>query len=106
MAHWAVKTSKINGDEAQTMTDAIRKAPPPPNPDQRDDKLDEEELEILSAYEAGKTVAIKHDHAMIAQIMPLQRTMTASQALAELDMPRLTPTQAETWLKDSKDNFD
>ena len=85
------------------MTKAI---PHPANPDLPDDKLDEEEQEILSVYETGKTVAIKHDHAMIAQIMPLQRTMTASQALAELDMPRLTPTQAETWLKDSKDNFD
>ncbi len=85
------------------MTKAI---PQPANPDLRDDKLDEEELEILSVYETGKTVAIKHDHAMIAQIMPLQRTITASQAFAELDMPRLTPTQAETWLKDSKDNFD
>lgn len=85
------------------MTKAIRK---PSNPDQRDDKLDEEELEILTAYEAGKTVAIKHDHAMIAQIMPLQRTMTAPQALAGLDLTRLTPTQAEAWLKASKDNFD
>ncbi len=88
------------------MTDAIRKAPPPANPDQRDDKLDEEEQEILSAYEAGKTVEIKHDHAMIAQVMPLQRTMTASQELAGLDLPRLTTTHAEAWLKASKDNFD
>ena len=85
------------------MTKAI---PQPANPDLRDDKLDEEEQEILRADDTGQTVAIKHDHAMIAQIMPLQRTMTASQALAELDMPRLTPTQAETWLKDSKDHFD
>lgn len=76
------------------------------NPDQRDDKLDEEEQEILTAYEAGKTVAIKHDHAMIAQIMPLQRTMTASQALAGLDLPGLTLTQTEAWLKASKDNLD
>ena len=80
--------------------------PHPANPTQHDDKLDEEEQEILTAYEAGKTVAIKHDHAMIAQIMPLQRTMTASQALAELDLPRLTPIQAKAWFKDSKDNFD
>ena len=85
------------------MTKAIQK---PSHSDQRDDKLDEEEQEILSAYEAGKTVTIKHDHAMIAQIMPLQRTRMASQALAGLDLPRLTPTQAEAWLKASKDNFD
>lgn len=60
------------------MTKAI---PQPANPDLRDDKLDEGELEILSAYETGKTVTIKHDHAMIAQIMPLQRTMTACRRL-------------------------
>ena len=78
----------------------------PANLDLRDDKLDDEEQEILSAYEAGKTVTIKHYHAMIAQIMPLQRTMTASHALAGLDLPSLTPIQTEAWLKASKDNFD
>ena len=42
---------------------------------------------------------------MIAQITPSQRAMTASQALAGLTFPMLTPTQANTWLKDTKDGF-
>ena len=29
------------------------------NPDQRDDKLDEEEQEILTAYESGKTTRVE-----------------------------------------------
>lgn len=58
----------------------------------------------------GETVAIERNHTMIAQIMPPQRTMTASQALAGLALPVpalavLTPTQAAAWLKDSKEDF-
>ena len=58
----------------------------------------------------GETVAIERNHTMIAQIMPPQRTMTASQALAGLVLPGLalailTPAQANAWLKDSKDGF-
>ena len=38
------------------MTKAIQH---PANPDQRDDKLDEEEQEILTAYEAGNTTRVE-----------------------------------------------
>lgn len=53
----------------------------------------------------GETVAIERNHMMIARIMPPQRTMTASQALAGLAFPMLTPRQANAWLTDSKDDF-
>ena len=58
----------------------------------------------------GETVAIERNHTTIAQIMPPPRTMTAAQALAGLALPGLasaifTPTQANAWLKDSKDGF-
>ena len=53
----------------------------------------------------GETVAIERNHTLIAQIVPPVRTMTASQALAGLTMPMLTPTQASAWLKDSRQDF-
>lgn len=53
----------------------------------------------------GETVTIERNHTMIAQIMPPQRTMTASQALAGLVFPILTPQQASSWLHESKDGF-
>ena len=53
----------------------------------------------------GEIVTIEGNHTMIAQIMPPQRTMTASQALAGLVFPILTPLQASTWLKESKEGF-
>jgi len=42
---------------------------------------------------------------MIAQIMPAQKTMTASQVLAGLVFPALTPLQARAWLQESKAGF-
>jgi antitoxin (DNA-binding transcriptional repressor) of toxin-antitoxin stability system len=54
----------------------------------------------------GETVVIERNHTMIAQIVPPERTMTASQALAGLGFPMLTPKQAAAWLNDSKDEFD
>jgi hypothetical protein len=51
-------------------------------------------------------VVIERNHTMIAQIVPPERTMTASQALAGLVLPMFTPNQAAAWLKDSKDDFD
>jgi antitoxin (DNA-binding transcriptional repressor) of toxin-antitoxin stability system len=54
----------------------------------------------------GETVVIERNHTMIAQIVPPQRTMTASQALAGLGLPMLTPKQAAAWLKDGKDGKD
>jgi antitoxin (DNA-binding transcriptional repressor) of toxin-antitoxin stability system len=53
----------------------------------------------------GETVTIERNHTMIAQIMPPQKTMTASQALAGLVFPILTPLQASSWLDESKDGF-
>jgi|JI6StandDraft_1071083.scaffolds.fasta_scaffold266001_2 antitoxin (DNA-binding transcriptional repressor) of toxin-antitoxin stability system len=53
----------------------------------------------------GETVTIERNHTMIAQIMPPQKTMTASQALAGLVFPILTPQQASSWLHESKDGF-
>ena len=53
----------------------------------------------------GETVTIERNHTMIAQIMPPQKTMTASQALAGLVFPILTPQQASSWLQESKDGF-
>jgi hypothetical protein len=43
---------------------------------------------------------------MIAQIVPPERAMTASQALAGLKLPMLTREQAAAWLRDSKVAFD
>lgn len=53
----------------------------------------------------GETVAVERNHTLIAQIVPPVRTMTASQALAGLQLPMLTPTQAAAWLKDSRQDF-
>lgn len=53
----------------------------------------------------GETVIIERNHTTIAQIMPPPQTITASQALAGLTFPLLTPAQAAAWLKDSKSDF-
>jgi antitoxin (DNA-binding transcriptional repressor) of toxin-antitoxin stability system len=53
----------------------------------------------------GETVAIERNHTLIAQITPPLRSMTASQALAGLALPVLTPTQATAWLQDSREDF-
>jgi antitoxin (DNA-binding transcriptional repressor) of toxin-antitoxin stability system len=53
----------------------------------------------------GEVVTIERNHTMIAQIMPPQMTMTASQALAGLVFPTLTPLQVRAWLQESKDGF-
>lgn len=54
----------------------------------------------------GEIVAVERNHTMIAQIVPPEHTMTASQALAGLVLPMLTLKQAAAWLKDSKEVFD
>jgi antitoxin (DNA-binding transcriptional repressor) of toxin-antitoxin stability system len=53
----------------------------------------------------GETVAIERNRTLIAQIVPPQRTMTATQALAGLTLPVLTPAQASAWLRDSGRDF-
>ena len=62
--------------------------------------------EILDTVASqGETVVIERNHTMIAQIIPPTRTMTASQALAGLGLPILTPEQAAAWIKDGRDGF-
>jgi antitoxin (DNA-binding transcriptional repressor) of toxin-antitoxin stability system len=62
--------------------------------------------EILDrVFSAGQTVAIERNQTLIAQIMPAQRSMTAAQALSGLQLPMLTPAQANAWLSESKENF-
>jgi antitoxin (DNA-binding transcriptional repressor) of toxin-antitoxin stability system len=53
----------------------------------------------------GQTVSIARNQAVIAQIMPSPRTVTAAQALAGLALPTLTLAQAGAWLHDSKNDF-
>lgn len=54
----------------------------------------------------GETMVVERNHVVIAKIVPPQLAMTAHQALAGLTFPMLTPKQAATWLKDSKEGFD
>jgi antitoxin (DNA-binding transcriptional repressor) of toxin-antitoxin stability system len=53
----------------------------------------------------GESVAVERNRAVIAQIIPPSRTMTAAQALSGLE-PGLSPEQAAAWLRDSRDEFD
>lgn len=53
----------------------------------------------------GETVAVERNRTTIAKIVPPEPSMTAAQALAGLQ-PMLTPKQAASWLKDSKEDFD
>jgi len=63
--------------------------------------------EILDQVAAqGETVVIERNHTIVAQIVPAQRTMTASQVLAGLGSLMLTPEQAVAWLKDSRGDID
>lgn len=62
--------------------------------------------EILDGVTSrGETVAVERNRMMIALIVPPERTMTATQALAGL-RPVLTPKQADAWMKDSRQGFD
>jgi antitoxin (DNA-binding transcriptional repressor) of toxin-antitoxin stability system len=62
--------------------------------------------EILDrVFSAGQTIAIERNQTLIAQIMPAQRSMTAAQALSGLQLPMLTPAQANAWLSAGKENF-
>jgi antitoxin (DNA-binding transcriptional repressor) of toxin-antitoxin stability system len=53
----------------------------------------------------GESVAVERNRAVIAQIIPPARTMTAAQALSGLE-PNLSREQAAAWLRDSRDEFD
>ena len=52
----------------------------------------------------GETVVVERNHVLIARIVPSDVTMTAAQALANLQ-PTLTPQQAAGWLADSRGGF-
>jgi antitoxin (DNA-binding transcriptional repressor) of toxin-antitoxin stability system len=52
----------------------------------------------------GESVAVERNRAVIAQIIPAARTMTAAQALSGLE-PGLSTEQAAAWLRDSKEEF-
>ena len=63
--------------------------------------------EILDTVASRReTVVIERNHAIIAQIVPPSRNMTASQALDGLASPMLTAAQAAAWLRESREFFD
>jgi antitoxin (DNA-binding transcriptional repressor) of toxin-antitoxin stability system len=53
----------------------------------------------------GEGVAVERNRAVIAQIVPAVRTMTAAEALSSLELG-LTREHAAAWLKDSRQGFD
>lgn len=62
--------------------------------------------EILDrVFGLGETIAVERNNALIAQILPAERTMTAEQALSGF-RPTLTSRQGGQWLKDSKEAMD
>ena len=60
---------------------------------------------ILERILAGETVSVMRNRTEIAHIVPAKRTMTAEQAIAGLE-GRLSPAQGDSWLKDSRGEFD
>ena len=54
----------------------------------------------------GETIAVERNHTLIAKIIPSERHMTATQAIAALELPILTPVQASAWLRDSQAEFE
>jgi len=62
--------------------------------------------EILNRVASrGESIAVERNRAIIAQIVPPLRSMTAAEALSGLEA-RLSPLQAAAWLKDSRGEFD
>ena len=60
---------------------------------------------ILQRILAGETISVMRNRTEIAHIIPAKQTMTAAQAIAGLE-GKLTPTQGDSWLKDSRGEFD
>jgi antitoxin (DNA-binding transcriptional repressor) of toxin-antitoxin stability system len=52
-----------------------------------------------------ETIIIERNRTVIAQLSPPQPTMSACEALADLDGD-LTAAEADAWLKDSRGDFD
>jgi antitoxin (DNA-binding transcriptional repressor) of toxin-antitoxin stability system len=60
---------------------------------------------ILERILLGETVSVMRNRTEIAHIVPARRTMTAAQAIAGLG-GKLTPAQGESWLRESRGEFD
>ena len=60
---------------------------------------------ILERILMGETVSVMRNRTEIAHIVPARRTMTAAQAIAGLE-GGLSPVEGESWLKDSRGEFD
>ena len=60
---------------------------------------------ILERILIGETISVMRNRTEIAHIVPARRTMTAAQAIAGL-AGKLTPAQGESWLKESRGEFD
>ncbi|HUY94576.1 MAG TPA: hypothetical protein VMU71_04735 [Terracidiphilus sp.] len=60
---------------------------------------------ILDRVLSGETVKVMRNRTEIAHIVPARRTMTAAQAIAGLE-GKLTPAQGNSWLRDSRGEFD
>lgn len=54
----------------------------------------------------GETIGIECNYILVAQLIPYKSPVTASQLIASLKLPRLTPQQGADWLKNSKEGFD
>jgi antitoxin (DNA-binding transcriptional repressor) of toxin-antitoxin stability system len=60
---------------------------------------------ILERILMGETVSVMRNRTEIAHIVPAKRTMTVGQAIAGLE-GGLSPAQGESWLKESRGDFD
>ena len=60
---------------------------------------------ILERILTGETVSVRRNRTEVAHIVPAKRSMTAAEAIAGLE-GKLTPAQGNSWLKDSRVEFD
>ena len=60
---------------------------------------------ILERILMGESVSVMRNRTEIAHIVPAKRTMKATQAIAGLE-GGLSAAQGESWLKDSRGEFD
>ena len=60
---------------------------------------------ILERILMGETIRVMRNRTEIAHIVSAKRTMKAAQAIAGLE-GGLSPAQGESWLKDSRGEFD
>ena len=60
---------------------------------------------ILERVLTGETVSVMRNRTEVAHIVPAKRSMTAAEAIAGLE-GKLPPAQGNSWLKDSRVEFD